>query len=384
VRAAEFSKDKSFSGNIGYVVGSIWASATPEEIFGIKTYFEARVQNQDLTRGASALWELREAYAQVTRGPFDFRIGRQISVWGRADKINPTDTWSTRDYTLLAPNDEDQRLGVTSLQCTWNSGTYRVIGIWQPEWRYPSLPIPPLPTGVSVQNIAPRHPARQFGIKLDHSGEGTDWSVSYAHSLDRTPDLAVLSQSPAGASLGFVFREINTAGVDAAAPVGPYGLRAEVAYTRTEDRNGTDPLTKNSNIFAVLGGERTFWGVLNVNVQYLYRRTFNFVEPSSIADPNTRLLAQEVDLLSNQLAPDMQGASLRMNYKAWNETLETELAAVVWFKKTDAAIRPKISYALSDRTRAILGGEIYRGSPQSLFGQLKPTSTAYAELQLSF
>jgi len=57
---------------------------------------------------------------------------------------------------------------------------------------------------------------------------------------------------------------------------------------------------------------------------------------------------QQEDLLSNQLAPDMQGASLRINYKAWNETLESELAAVAWFNKGDTAIRPKVTYAFTD------------------------------------
>ena len=53
-------------------------------------------------------------------------------------------------------------------------------------------------------------------------------------------------------------------------------------------------------------------------------------------------------MLSNQLAPDMQGASLWINYKAWNETLESEVAAAVWFKKGDSVIRPKVTYAFTD------------------------------------
>jgi hypothetical protein len=384
VRTADFSRDKSFSGNTGYAVGSIWATASPQELWGIRTYFDGRGQAQNLTRSSRVSWELREAYAQMTLGHFDFRAGRQIIVWGRADKVNPTDTWSTRDFTLLAPNDEDQRLGVASLRGTWNAGAYRVIGLWQSEWRYPVLPTPPLPPGVSAQNVAPAHPARQFGIKLDHSGEGMDWSVSYSQSIDRTPDLTVLSASPQGLSLGLVYRTVATIGADAAVPIGKFGLRGEVAYTRTQDHDGTDPLTKNRNVFVVLGCERTFDGVLNINAQYLYRRTFDFVAPSSISSPNTRLLAEQVDLLSNQLAQDMHGASLRINHKAWNETLETEVAAVVWFRKGDSAIRPKVTYAFTDHLKGIVGGELYHGPHESFFGRLSRTSTAYAELQFGF
>jgi hypothetical protein len=384
VRAADFSKDKSFRDQAGYAVASVWATAAPQEFWGIKTYFDGRAQAQDLTRSSGTSWELREGYAQVTLGKLDLRAGRQVIVWGRADKVNPTDAWSTRDLTLLAPNDEDQRLGVTSLQATWNAGAYRAMALWQPEWRDPVLPLPPLPARLSLRNVAPADPAQQLGVKLDHSGEGLDWSISYAHSIDRTPDLAVLSPKPPGLALGLVYRPINVLGADAAVPVGRFGLRGEVAYTRTQDHDGTDPLTKNRNLFVVLGIERTFEGELNINAQYLYRRTFDFIPPSSLSNPNTRLLAEQVDLAGNQLATDMHGASLRINYKAWNETLESEVAAAVWFKNGDSAIRPKVTYAFTDHLKGIVGGEIYHGPPQSFFGRLSRTSTAYAEFQISF
>ncbi len=379
VRADYFSKDKSFSGKTGYALGSIWATATPREVGGIRTYFDARLQGQD-----RVLSDLREAYAQTALDNFDVRVGRQITVWGRADKVNPTDAWSTRDYTLLAPNDEDQRLGVASLQGTWNHGAYRVIALWQPEWRPPVLPIPPLPQGISLQNLAPTHPVEQFGIKLDHSGEGVDWSVSYAHSINRTPDLAVLAHGSPGASIGLLYRHVDIIGADAAVPVGQYGLRAEIAYTQTGNRGGNDPLAQNNNVFAVFGAERTFAGELNIDAQYLYRRTFDLRDPESPAAPGIQLLALEERLLSNQLATNMHGASLRINYKVWNETLEMELAGVVWFKNGDTAIRPKVTYAFTDHVKGILGGEIYHGPAQSFFGRFSPTSAAYAELQFGF
>jgi hypothetical protein len=384
VRADYFSKDKSFSGKTGYAVGSIWATASPREVGGIRTYFDARLQGQDLTRGSRVSSELREAYAQTALGNFDVRVGRQVTIWGRADKVNPTDAWSTRDFTLLVPNDEDQRLGVASLQGTWNHGAYRVIGLWQPEWRSPVLPIPSLPPGISLQNVAPPQPAGQFGIKLDHSGQGVDWSVSYAHSINRTPDLAIMSQGLPGTSVALLYRHVKVIGADFAVPVGQYGLRAEIAYTKTGNRGGNDPLAQNNNVFAVFGAERTFAGELNVNAQYLYRRTFDLQDPGSFAASGIPLLAQQERLLSNQLAANMHGASLRINYKAWNETLEIELAAVAWLKNGDTAIRPKVTYAFTDRVKGVLGGEIYHGPAQSFFGRLNSTSAAYAELQLGF
>ena len=143
VRAADFSKDKSFRDQTGYAVGSVWVTVAPQELLGIKTYFDGRAQAQDLTRSSGTTWEVREGYAQISLGKLDLRVGRQITVWGRADKINPTDSWSTRDFALLVPEDDDQRLGIASLQATWNAGPYRAIALWQPEWREPVSPIPP-------------------------------------------------------------------------------------------------------------------------------------------------------------------------------------------------------------------------------------------------
>ena len=137
-------------------------------------------------------------------------------------------------------------------------------------------------------------------------------------------------------------------------------------------------------MFAVFGIERTFAGELNVNGQYLYRRTFDLQDPDSLAASASRLLARQEHLLNHQLATNLQGASLRINYKAWNETLETELAAVVWLKNGDSAIRPKVTYAFTDRLKSILGGEIYHGPARSFSGQFDPTASAYAELQFGF
>src|SRR5207248_11330401 len=116
-----------------------------------------------------------------------FKVGRQIVVWGRADKINPTDSWSIRNYKLLVTDNDEQRVGAAAAQMIWNKGAEHMIAIWQPEFRFPVLPIPPLPAGTSVTNIATSRKTGQMGLKFDHSGAGADWSLSYAHAINRTP-----------------------------------------------------------------------------------------------------------------------------------------------------------------------------------------------------
>ncbi|HKB91252.1 MAG TPA: DUF1302 family protein [Opitutaceae bacterium] len=391
-RSSFFTKDTSFVDAPGVQNDSLWITARPHDIVGIKSYFDARVQGQFVSGNSKISGDLREGYLEKTLGQFDIKVGRQIVVWGRADKINPTDSWSIRNYRLLVTDDDDQRVGAAAAQVVWNVGAEHVIAIWQPEWRFPVLPIPPLPPGTSLTNLSASKKVDQLGLKFDHSGAGVDWSVSYAHAINRTPDLALLdSQSfgidpglrPRETKLGLTYNFAEVFGADAAVPVGKYGLRGEVAYTHARNSGGHNPLAQDSNLFAVLGIERTWEGALNVNVQYLFKRSFDYRGLDSIADPSVRLLAQQAELISNQLASNMQGAALRVDYKAFNETLETEIAAVMWFKKTDSIVTAKVSYAFTDRIKGILGANVLSGPTDSFFGRLRRTSTAFFEVRFA-
>jgi hypothetical protein len=383
-RGAYFSKDLSSETN-GFGVASLWMTARPKEVLGVKTYWDVRVQNQNLSRSGSEDWELREGYAETSIGALDIRAGRQITVWGRADRINPTDVWTTRDLTLLTSDDEDQRLGVSAVQAIWNKDGSQLIGYWQPEWRFPVYPnIPPVPPGITLENVQPSNSALQGGLKFDHSGGRIDYSISLASAISRAPDLSELMVSADGAQLGLQYRRITMAGADAAIVLGQFGLRAEAAYTDTQNRDGRNPLAQRNNFFGVLGADRTFWDALNVNVQFLFRHTDHWQDPAEIADPRTRCLALQESIGANQLARDMGGASTRINYTAFNQTLVVELAAATWFTRRDVALLPKLSYALSDHVKAVIGAQIYRGPEDSFFGRFKHHSAGFTEVRVGF
>jgi hypothetical protein len=380
-RVSFFTKDNSFTNAPGVQNDSLWLTARPSEVAGIRTYFDARVQGQFVSGNSKVSSDLREGYFETTHGDFDFKVGRQIIVWGRADKINPTDVWSVRNYRLLATDDDDQRLGLLAMQAVWNTGSYHARMIWQPEWRTPVLPLPPLPEGTSLVDFVASNKAGQVGWKLDHSGSGMDWSVSYAHCINRTPDLTLLAVRPQGTALGLAYNFADVVGADAAIPIGRYGLRGEVAYTQVRNNPGLNPLAQASNLFVVLGVERTWDGVLNVNVQYLFRKAFDYRGSDSIADPGTRSLAEQAQLISNQISGNMQGASLRIDRKAFNETLELELGAAMWINKRDSIVTMKLSYAFTDRIKGIVGANIWSGPADSFFGRLSHATTAFIEVR---
>ena len=382
VRAAEWERNKSMSSDRGFSVGSVWLQARPQEIAGLKPFFDARLQAQNLSRTGDSAADVREAFVETSLGSFDLKVGRQITVWGRADKANPTDVWSSRDYGLLMVDDEDQRLGAAAAQAVWNVGGFRLIGLWQPEWRSPQYPVSGLPAGITLQNGDPANPAGQFGLKLDRSGGDLDWSVSYSSAIDRTPDLRVLSSGTSGTSLQFAYNRIDVLGGDLAKNFGDFGFRGEGAYVRTGDASGTDPLVKNSFVYLVAGFDRSFWSDLNVNAQFLYRHAFDYRAAGEISDPSLQYLAKQAQIFSNQKDADYDAASLRADYKAFHETFDVEVALIGWFN--NGLIRPKATYAFTDALKGSVGAELYRGNDDSFFGRLREASSVFSEVRYHF
>lgn len=384
LRAAGFEHDKSGLNDYGYLVNGLWLNARPQEFYGFSSVFDYRIQGQNLTRNTDTDDDLREAYLERTVGNFDFKAGRFITVWGRADKVNPTDVFSSRNYNLLVTDDEDQRLGTFATQIAYYMDNYRLVGLWQPEWRQPEYPIGKLPQGVEIGYGLPKNREQQFGFKLDHSGS-VDWSVSYSHTIDRGPDIKVASMTAQSQAFKLDFNPIHVVGMDIAVPVGDYGLRGEVAYTKTKDSNGNDPTIKNSNIFAVVGIERTFDGVFNVNLQYLFRHTVDFKDPDSFSNPADQATALYVGIFNNQLKENFSGATLRLNHKAFNETLESEVTLINWFyDESYGFLRPKITYSFSDTFRGAIGYEYYYGPEATLFGRMKDMSSGFTEVRWLF
>ena len=75
---------------------------------------------------------------------------------------------------------------------------------------------------------------------------------------------------------------------------------------------------------------------------------------------------------------------MRASYKWMHETLETEWAAVAYVGPRGVAMRPKVTYAATDRVTLLAGGEVFRGEDTSVFGLLRPNSTAFIAARWGF
>jgi hypothetical protein len=381
VRAGYFSSSRKLDSKKNLGTGSLWLKAAPALGSRASLLLDGWVRNDESFRSDASFGRLREGYVDISFGNTDLRLGKQIIVWGRADRLNPTDNLTPRNYTLLTPEDDDQRLGVPAAKATYHLQEYALTAIWLSGFKPNIFPIAPPP---SVYFTEHSEDAPQGALRVDHTGGAVDWSVSYFNGLDLNPDITIGGITAAGMNLMLDHHRIRVLGMDAATVAGRYGLRAEAAYSWTESTGANDFSVKKPFFYAVAGGDRTFFDYLNVNIQYYVRVVQDYQDPREIANPVQRLVAVQGAVISNQLNHFSQGLSIRIGNKWLNETLEADIAAVASFTHRDYAIRPKLVYAFSDHTKGTIGLDLYRGDSDTFFGQLTNNSLMFSEVKYSF
>jgi hypothetical protein len=384
VRAGIWSSSRDLDEDSNLRNGALWIKATSKPSDNYRLHAEGYVSKQDLfsNRADSTKNVLREAYADNSRGAVDLRLGKQIIAWGRADRFNPTDNLTPRDFTLLVTEDDDQRIGTPSIKADYHIDTLSITAVWLWDFQGNTVPIRQLAPGVSLLRAPVEDRYRQGALKIDQTGKAIDWSVSYFSGFDLNPDISPAVVSPPTVALKH--NRIKVLGFDAATTVGRFGLRAEAAYTKTEDLDGRSPFVKNSNLYTVLGAERIFRETLTVNLQYLSRVVMNFRSVDEIPDATLRDLALTQAVISNQLNRYNHGIALRVSERWLHQTLHTEATVAYTFGQHDYVLRLKVRYAISDHWEAVLGGDSFHGAPNTFYGRLRDNSTYFAQLKFSF
>ena len=381
-RGGYWSSSRSLDDEKNLGAGALWLKWNHKLPQGVGLYAEGWARSDNVFKGTDKQYLVREAYVDYAVSDWDFRVGRQILAWGRADRINPTDNLTPRNFKLLVPEDDDNRFGALAAKARFTFSDYSVTGIWLPDFRANVLPFPKL-TGVSYNEEIPGS-HRSFATKFERSGKDLDWSVSYYDGFDLNPDISVASAGPSGMKLLLSHHRYQVLGADMATALGRYGLRAEVVYAKTKDRTGDDPFVKNPFFWGVIGAERTFLDYLNVNVQYFVRYISKYQDPNSVANPLLRPVALTQAIVSNQRDQTQHGVTFRVSNKWLNETVEVELAGMWDWTRHGYLLRPKVIYAVNDKWKVTAGADYYAGPDDSFFGRLKDNKGVFAELSYGF
>ncbi|CAK0764207.1 DUF1302 domain-containing protein [Azospirillaceae bacterium] len=382
LRAGYWSGSRSLDGTSHIPASSFWLRSQSHLSDNLGVKAEGWVAGNRPYVQDAPRFELREGYLSWSGENADLKIGRQIGVWGRADRINPTDNLSSRDYTSLFPNDDDLRRGNLMVKGGYGIGNdYTVSAYWLPEFRPNVLPTQ---RGANFLPDQQGNDPTQFAVKLDRSGGGFDWSVSYFDGLDRSYDVKIVPAPSGELFFQRLYPRVRVFGADAATTFDRYGLRAEMAYVSTPDLNGGRADIRNSEWQGVVGVDRTFGSSFNVNFQYILRVVQDFRETDFYATPLDRAVAVANGGLRNQLDPLQHGVSARISDRFLNESLEVEAGNLVYAPMRQGVSQFKASYAISDTGKVIIGADYYYGDSRSYFGAVSKSSSGYLELRWGY
>ena len=380
VRADYFQSTRTLDDDRDLAGATAQLKATWHASDALSGKLEARAMDPKANRSGSASAQLIEGYGALHLSRWDWRAGKQIIAWGRADGINPTDVVSPRDYTILLPFDEDQREGVWALSATYAwSPEVGITALWKPGFVPSTIPMDAASRGGYVFDRSGNRLA-QFGLRINRAGGDLDASVSLFHGRSLLPDATAPDPlSPALLRLGYP--TITMLGADLARNFSAFGTRLEVAYVDPAGSLAGDKPGLRPNLWLVTGVDRTFYPELNVNVQVFLRHTWD-LPSSGLAAGDAA--AQQFDAATfMQERRDVAGATLRISNQWLNETLRAEVFVERVFLDDDVYVQPMVTYEFTDALRGTLGGQYYAGHGLQ-FGPMRRNRGAFGELRYSF
>lgn len=326
--------------------------------------------------------ELREAYLAYAKGNLDFRVGRQIVVWGVADALRLTDCVSPFDYTeFLAQDYDDIRMPVNALRAkyTWCEVTFEVICnpvadffILPTDRCNPwalSLPSAPLPYAIDLESGKPEKRLRnmEYGGRITANLSGIDFSLSALRTWNKMPALS-LAMSEDGKSLQAKgeHRRMTMLGADCSLPLGQFILRGEAACYFDEAQDGgagKDVVCRNT--YNVLAGVDWYPGSdWNFSTQYCHKYTAGSLDGLSVY--------RNAGLATASISKELMHNALKLSTFAYIDVTNGGV-----FNRLSA------SYALNDQIELTAGYDFFHAD-KGKFAMYKQNSEIWVKAKYSF
>ena len=336
----------------------------------------------------SELFRLREGYINLRLNQFNFRVGEQIIVWGRADGFNPTNNLTPVDYTVYSPDEDEKRLANFAVQSVCHLYPVRIEFDWVPVHGSSILPFEntELPDNVSWTedgDLSPDWKNSSFGLKIDIEKPAFDASVSYFYGYHKLPGILYAGYDN---GYGIYTKPYRTQviGVDFSTVVGSYGLRGEFAYSipdQTPDELLSIPYKQLEYTFGI----DSEWGNLSLILQYVGK----YIPDLELRGSTSNYLINEIikwnRIIFSQHEKWNHSISLRPSVNLLYETLKLELLGLTNLSTGDAYFQPKAVYELADAYELSFGVQLYYGPDYTLYGFLeKSRNSCFAELKISF
>lgn len=320
-------------------------------------------------RGGATRRALREAYIQWEGESTVLRLGPQIVAWGRADRVNPTDNLTARDYTSPLAVDEAQRIGAPAFVVLHELGEAGRLTLLAKRFR-PSKG----PSDLAELSLPLRAGGdeTEYAVKFDHTGQALDWSISWFDGREKLRSLQLL-RAPGGRIVGASrgHAPLRAVGLDAASTIGAWGLRGELARLRFDAQDG-----RLSHWFGISGVEASLPRSASIGVQYFIRR----FDRDPVTPGENPALRRRLRIANNQFHRLQDGFTLRYAQRFWNDRIDVELVGMANLRERDWALRPRINLRWSDRIKVSAGADRFRGRQESFFGSLEKNTAGFAEV----
>jgi hypothetical protein len=345
----------------------------------VKLGFNAHFGINDAGIANNSRARVREGFIEYDYQDFTWRIGRQIIAWGRADRINPTDSFSTRDFTTLLPEEDEQREGINALQMIYHTGSDSSLAVVLAEFEAHRIPAGMLP-GNLVQLGESDQP--ETAVKYEKYGDNLDWSVSYFDGFERFARYSADFTGPSGPLFRGVYEKSRTLGADFATAQGKWTIRGEISYSR-KNQDCPGCLQESRNVRqAVMGADRNIGDTANINFQFFSTKRDYTAPGNRLGVPLTLALA--LDRLNLEYDDREYGMTFRFSSRLLNEQLTFEFPAIIEFTNRSQLFRPRAKYALNDSSQFSVGIDNFHGKEQSFFGSRRKNNTAFIELVLLY
>jgi len=341
---------------------------------------------------------VREAYVNLYAGRFDFRIGHQIVVWGRADGLNPTNSITPQNLLIRSPDEDDSREGNFLFRSYYNVHPLRIEAIWIPAFKSSYIPTNLIPLPPGITRIDPDYPDNNlknsaFALRLNLELASIDGSVSYFNGHYLVPGISADSSGTFSLPLSLdVYPKSYRAhvlGADFQTTVASsFGLRGEVALKKPHEDYRALIHVPNPDFQYIVGMDKEFKGNFSLILQYIGRYVFSFQELSAPASP-AQIPAYEIEkinrMISSQKNQLSHSFSVRAEQKLLYETLSIEFLGLIHVTTSEFLIKPVLRYEISDAMDFVFGGSFYSGPNDTLFGTIDTLlSAVFTELKISF
>ena len=344
--------------------------------------FDSVEENHDLDIDKGLGWlDLREAYVFFRLGDhWDIKAGRQVLTWGTGDLVFINDLFP-KDWNafLIGRHENYLKAPSDAVKIAWFGDGINLDLVVSPkvdtdrfiDGRRISYFSMSQTDVVGQRSIVTTEQPDRLGLAFRLYGILGQYEVS-GYGYRGT------WKSPAGfnpVSNRATFPDLSVLGASIRGPLAKGVGYTELGYYYSEDnKDGRNPLIRNSEWRALVGYEQDFGHELTANVQYYLEAMDNYDEYSSQLAVGQSTRDQYRHVVTTRLTQLMFDQRLVLSaFNFWSPSDE------------DGYLRVNGSYALSDQWRMEIGvNQLYGNHDSTFFGQLESNNNVYLAVRYSY